>query len=230
MKAIIEELEGILINSSVHHPQSQGQTERVNYTLKMILKAILRRKNKTTWNATDLAEAVLIYNLRVHKTTGFAPLVLEGYYPLAFGSLVYHDPARTLDDDRLTPIEQGKYDRITQKAIENLKKAAAKRESKRTGELPFQIEIGDRIAVRNGNDKKMTRNNQDAFPYEGFVVKVSKDGFSAKVEWITPPGSAEVGSTSANFYAYENIRLLEKNAKTYELNFLFGKFKTFFFF
>lgn len=62
------------INSSPHHPQTNGQVERVNQTIVNRLKAA--SNDDPNWSKY-LVDATHNYNRDVHLTTGFCPLELH---------------------------------------------------------------------------------------------------------------------------------------------------------
>lgn len=70
--------------SSVYHPQSDGQTERVNQCLETFLHCFVHACPKTWSQCMSLAE--FWYNTSTHSATGKSPfLVLYGHEPRHFG-------------------------------------------------------------------------------------------------------------------------------------------------
>lgn len=70
--------------STANHPQSDGQTERVNQCLEIFLRCFVHATPKK-WSEW-LALAEYWYNTTVHSATGFSPChVLYGYKPRIWG-------------------------------------------------------------------------------------------------------------------------------------------------
>jgi hypothetical protein len=70
-----------LLFSTTCHPQTDGQTEVVNQTLSMLLRAILK-KNLKLWEKS-LPHVEFAYNRVVHSTTKFCPFeIVYGFKPL----------------------------------------------------------------------------------------------------------------------------------------------------
>ena len=66
--------------STAYHPQTDGQTERINQEIKAFLRHYVNFKqdNWTTW----IAEAEFQYNDKQHTTTGFSLFFLNyGQHP-----------------------------------------------------------------------------------------------------------------------------------------------------
>jgi hypothetical protein len=71
-----------LLFSTTCHPQTDGQTEVVNQTLSMLLRAILK-KNLKLWEES-LPHVEFVYNIVVHSTTKFCPFeIVYGFKPTA---------------------------------------------------------------------------------------------------------------------------------------------------
>jgi hypothetical protein len=71
-----------LLFSTTCHPQTDGQTEVVNRTLSMLLRAILK-KNLKLWEES-LPHVEFAYNRAVHSTTKFCPFeIVYGFKPTA---------------------------------------------------------------------------------------------------------------------------------------------------
>jgi hypothetical protein len=70
--------------STANHPQTDGQTERVNQCLEIFLSCFVHATPKKWSQWISLAK--LCYNTTVHSATGFSPfLVLYGYKPRLWG-------------------------------------------------------------------------------------------------------------------------------------------------
>ncbi|KAH9781057.1 Endonuclease [Citrus sinensis] len=71
-----------LLFSTTCHPQTDGQTEVVNRTLSILLRAIIQ-KNLKTWEEC-LSHVEFAYNRTVHSATKFSPFeIVYGFNPLA---------------------------------------------------------------------------------------------------------------------------------------------------
>jgi hypothetical protein len=71
-----------LLFSTTCHPQTDGQTEVVNRTLSMLLRAVLK-KNIKMWEES-LPHVEFAYNRAVHSTTKFSPFqIVYGFNPAA---------------------------------------------------------------------------------------------------------------------------------------------------
>src|ERR1700690_2087991 len=79
-KAIMEHVQTRMAYSTVRHPQSDGQTERVNQTLEIAL-CMYTAGHRDSWSKwlSVLAHA---YNSTPHLSTGYSPhFLLMGYEP-----------------------------------------------------------------------------------------------------------------------------------------------------
>src|ERR1700683_4701957 len=73
-----------------YHPQADGQTEVMNQTLEISLRAYIG-PNRDNW-VSSLDSLALSYNSTPHTVTGFAPTyLLRGYVPVT-GSSLLHSP------------------------------------------------------------------------------------------------------------------------------------------
>ena len=72
--------------SSSDHPQTDGQTERVNQVLEDMLRAYVSDR-QTDWDAY-LPLLEFAYNNRPHKVTGISPFeMIYGIIPLSLGTI-----------------------------------------------------------------------------------------------------------------------------------------------
>jgi len=77
--------------SSAYHPQSDGQTERANRTIKEMLRSCVEDHPQTWDKRLDMVE--FAYNNSVHAATGFTPFYLNhGRHPRLPSSLVQPTP------------------------------------------------------------------------------------------------------------------------------------------
>ena len=66
--------------STAYHPQTDGQTERVNQSLEQYLR-IFTEHRPDNW-ATLLSTAEFAYNNAAHESTGLSPFFIEhGWHP-----------------------------------------------------------------------------------------------------------------------------------------------------
>ncbi|KAG5642175.1 hypothetical protein H0H81_010734, partial [Sphagnurus paluster] len=66
--------------STAYHPQTDGQTERVNQELEQYLRVYVNYR-QTDW-ATWMTMAEFAYNNRIHAATGYSPFFLNnGRHP-----------------------------------------------------------------------------------------------------------------------------------------------------
>ena len=98
---LLKELDVSSLKSTANHPQTDGQTERVNGSLINILRCYLDKEvhEDRTWLA-GLIEAEMVYNGSTHTKTGCSPYYLNyGYEPV----LPHEDPTwvveGTVDED-----------------------------------------------------------------------------------------------------------------------------------
>jgi len=89
-KGLLETLDIGSLKSTANHPQTDGQTERMNGSLINILRCYLeeRKAQRDTW-LSGLVEAEMVYNGSPHVKTGVSPYFLNyGYDPV----LPHEDP------------------------------------------------------------------------------------------------------------------------------------------
>src|ERR1700691_966196 len=76
--------------TTAYHPQADGQTEVLNQSLEILLRAYVG-PSRDDW-AKHLDALSLSYNSTPHTATGFAPAyLLRGYTPVT-GSTILHSP------------------------------------------------------------------------------------------------------------------------------------------
>src|SRR6202167_6375951 len=76
--------------TTTYHPQADGQTEVLNQSLEISLRAYVR-PSRDDW-AKHLDALSLSYNSKPHTATGFTPTyLLRGYTPVT-GSTILHSP------------------------------------------------------------------------------------------------------------------------------------------
>lgn len=87
-KSVVAYYGSVMALSSAHHPQTDGQTENLNATIEVMLRAYVASERES-W-ADWLSEMQRAYNSSVHSSTTYAPdFLLMGYKPqVAAGLLV----------------------------------------------------------------------------------------------------------------------------------------------
>ena len=76
--------------TTAYHPQADGQTEILNQTLEVSLRAYVG-PDQNDWKSA-LPTLALAYNSTPHTATGFSPaFLLQGFYPIT-GSTIIHVP------------------------------------------------------------------------------------------------------------------------------------------
>ena len=73
--------------STSYHPQTDGQTEVMNQTLEIMIRAYVNEE-LSDWN-TKLDSLMLAYNTAIHTATGFSPaFLLRGFQPTLGGNVL----------------------------------------------------------------------------------------------------------------------------------------------
>lgn len=140
-----------LLFSTTCHPQTDGQTEVVNRTLSMLLRAILK-KNLKMWEEC-LPHVEFAYNRAVHSTTKVCPFELAyGFKPTAPIDLL---PLPLQERVNLDANERAKHVRkIHQKARENIAKMTQLYERRANkGRKKMLFEPGDLVWVHLRKDR-----------------------------------------------------------------------------
>jgi hypothetical protein len=108
-----------LLLSTTCHPQADGQTEVVNHTLSMMLRAVLK-KNLKMWKEC-LPHVEFAYNTAVHSTKKLFPFELVyGFKPIAPISLL---PLPLQERTNLDASKRAEFvKRLHKKAKENIEK------------------------------------------------------------------------------------------------------------
>lgn len=109
--------------STAYHPQSDGQTERVNQCLETFLRCFIHACLRQWHQWLDLAE--FWYNTSLHLELGRSPFeVLYGYSPTQFG-------LQALDDQPATDIASWLHDRELMSSVIHQHLLRAKQQMKK---------------------------------------------------------------------------------------------------
>lgn len=100
--------------TTAHHPQADGQTEVLNQTLEIALRAYVS-ETRDDW-ATHLDGITLSYNTTPHTATSYPPAyLLRGYLPVTGSSLIHEPPSIPRPSpQRLLGGDSGKGNHVTQ--------------------------------------------------------------------------------------------------------------------
>jgi len=146
--------------TTAYHPQADGQTEIMNQTLEISLRAYIG-PDRDDW-VSSLDGLALSYNSTHHTATGFAPAyLLRGYIPITGSSLI-HSPEsvprplnqtelnssgdKTLRPEASEMIEKFKADRHRAQEALLLGQHFQQRAYNR-GRLSFEFEEGDMVLI-----------------------------------------------------------------------------------
>jgi hypothetical protein len=140
-----EKLGTRLLFSTTCHPQTDGQTEVVNRTLSMLLRAILK-KNLKLWEES-LPHVEFAYNRVVHSTTKFCPFeIVYGFKstaPIDLLSLPMHERVNFDASKRAELIKN-----LHEKARANIEKMSKEYEKcANKGRRKMLFEPGDMVWV-----------------------------------------------------------------------------------
>ena len=162
-----------------YHPQGNGQTERFNRTLCNMLKA-LPEKSKRDWK-NELHKLAFAYNSTVHKTTGYSPFYLmfgrQSKLPIDQMFDVY-EPEVVLGKSHEQFVEDwhSSMKEAFEIAREKIRKTAGY--NKQNFDLKAKagdLEIGDRVLVRNLREKGGTGKLRNHWESAFFEVLEKKD-------------------------------------------------------
>jgi transposase InsO family protein len=110
-------------NSSAYHPQTDGQTERVNRVLEDYLRHYIS-PFQDNW-VSMLTFAEFAYNNAVHESTGSTPFRLNyGYDPVAPGQKVGQPPIKAADLTQqrvICPAAQRQFEHMMQQSLQAAK-------------------------------------------------------------------------------------------------------------
>ena len=131
--------------TTAYHPQSDGQTERVNQEIDLALR-IYCANDPNSW-ADHLAQFEFAHNQRTHSVTGKSPFeLLYGYQPEAIGT-VRRQPKHPSTDERLQELHRCRENSIAAHA----QAAAIMLRRHPVGKIPFKL--GDKVLLEGTNLK-----------------------------------------------------------------------------
>lgn len=139
-------LETKLHLSTAYHPQTDGQTERLNRVLEEMLRAYCWR-DVSNWDQ-HLAEAAFAYNTSTHESAGFSPFFINfGYHPripAAFLSSDSHAVEVSLEE-RLYEIK------LVHQRVKQLLEFAQQRQKKLAdrNRIELSFEVGDFVMLKS---------------------------------------------------------------------------------
>lgn len=135
--------------STAYHPQTDGQTERLNQELEQYLRCYVSFR-QTDW-ADHLVLASFAYNNRKHTATGQSPFyTLYGWHPnLQFSKAQASVPEAGAYRDNLSEVQEAAYAAL-KKSQENMKLYA----DLHRGQMP-KYEVGDEVMLDMKNLSRM---------------------------------------------------------------------------
>ena len=129
--------------STAYHPQTDGQTERVNQELDLALR-IYCANNPENW-AKLLPQFEFAHNQRTHSVTGKSPFeLLYGFQPEAIGT-VRTNQKHPSTEERLRNLQQARENTIAAHA------QAAAAMARRLPTVQFSMKKGDQVLLESKN-------------------------------------------------------------------------------
>lgn len=185
------------IKIGIYHPQSNGQIERSNHTIKTRL-AMMTSENQQPWSLC-LPFVLHAYNNSVHSTTGATPMeILKGRAIITL-------EGRTVQE---MLVHQAQIrDRVRAK-IKQAAQRMVERRMKKTKVIVY--EIGDIVLVK----KRKKGKNGPLYQYEGEIVQATRN-YRYKVKWIGDgPNDETDNCISKKFYTARDLKLKRKGFRT----------------
>lgn len=189
------------IRIAAYHPQSDGQIERPNATIKKKLGCMVEQTH-LAWSVC-LPVVIAQYNNSVHSTTGVTPFeaLRPGRSSAGFNSLRSEDLA--VHRAFLYSQIQKKTARAAQKMIE--------RHAKKCKVTKY--DIGDIVLVSNPPEKRKKESKWiPQFRFEGEIVEVKKN-FTYRLRWRSDDTPDNVGkdNLSKRCWSGKYFKILSKN-------------------
>ena len=173
----LTELLGIKLNlSTAYHPQTDGQTERVNQVLEQYLR-VFTSYNQDDWS-TLLGQASFAYNNSVHKATKVSPFYANfGYHPRWVDEI---SPGQASDVPEATNVAASVTD-VHRQCAANIAEAnrsyAKAYDAKRRP--PPEYEIGDEVLLSLENVRTLRPSKKLDIRHAGPYAVVAKVGSHA---------------------------------------------------
>ena len=146
MKELMALLHIKLNVSTPYHPQTDGQTERVNREIGKYLRIFAEKQSDwTDW----ISAAEFAYNNSLHSATGFTPFWLnKGRHPTGHPSEITTNETMLAANHFATQIQTSC--EIAERALEKAKLAMKKNFDKRH-QQPIEFELGDLVLVSSNH-------------------------------------------------------------------------------
>ena len=161
-KELCNELKIDKLRTTAYHPQSNGEVERQNRTLKFILSKYVNR-NHTDWDMY-LNSTVFAYNTAVHNTTGKSPYeVLFGRIENGLNDVRFTtEQSKTWSNDFLRKTEENRVKNLQEIEL-NVKKAKEnqKKYYDQNVYMREKFDVGSKVWLKNhvtkvGHSRKFT--------------------------------------------------------------------------
>ena len=134
--------------STAYHPQTDGQTERVNQVLEQYLR-IFTSYNQDDWS-TLLPQASLAYNNSVHSATESTPFYANfGYHPRWVDELVESDAPEVPEGQRIAESLVAIHQQCSANIAEANKSYAKYYDKNRVAHAPYQINDEVMLSMEN---------------------------------------------------------------------------------
>lgn len=190
------------VKTAPYHPQSDGQVERVNSTIKKKLAMVIE-STKNPWSQC-LPIVLFQYNNSVHSTTKAVPFeALRGR------------TGTTLDDGKTLDQLMEFQNKLHESIRVSTQKAALKmieKHSKKTKVINY--EIGDIVMCRLPPAKREKKSLESIYKYEGEIVEIGKStSYKYRIKWGSTGGPTKeevCGSLSKRMWCGKFLKLVKK--------------------
>ena len=133
--------------SSAYHPQSDGQTERVNRTLEQMLRTYIQT-NEAEWE-TLLPAMELAYNCTTHNSVGLSPFeIMIGENPIRAQDLDLIEDLEPMCSPPMTKV----FTQLVDRAVGHIMRAKYQQKLySDTKRRPVEYEVGDEVWLSSKN-------------------------------------------------------------------------------